>query len=59
MTYAAPVQGIAIQPVESLSDPVPAWACSMEATERYLGSRQRVAHAVNDTLATEPDTAPG
>jgi hypothetical protein len=32
---------------------------SVETTERYLGSRQRVAHAVNDTLATEPDTAPG
>jgi site-specific recombinase XerD len=32
---------------------------SVETTERYLGSRQRIAHAVNDKLGIEPDAAPG
>ena len=32
---------------------------SVETTERYLGSRQRIAHAVNDKLRIEPDTEPG
>ena len=27
----------------------------METTERYLGSRQRIVHAVNDKLGIEPD----
>ena len=27
---------------------------SVETTERYLGSRQRIVHAVNDKLAIEP-----
>jgi site-specific recombinase XerD len=31
---------------------------SVETTERYLGSRQRIVHAVNDKLGIEPD-APG
>jgi site-specific recombinase XerD len=32
---------------------------SVETTERYLGSRQRIMHAVNDKLGIEPDAAPG
>jgi site-specific recombinase XerD len=32
---------------------------SVETTERYLGSRQRIVHAVNDSLGIEPDAAPG
>ena len=28
---------------------------SVEPTERYLGSRQRIVHAVNDKLGIEPD----
>jgi len=32
---------------------------SVETTERYLGSRQRIVHAVNDKLGIEPDAAPG
>jgi len=32
---------------------------SVETTERYLGSRQRIGHAVNDKLGIEPDAAPG
>jgi site-specific recombinase XerD len=32
---------------------------SVETTERYLGSRQRIVHAVNDKLGIEPDVAPG
>jgi hypothetical protein len=31
----------------------------VETTERYLGSRQRIVHAVNDKLGIEPDVAPG
>ena len=31
---------------------------SVETTERYLGSRQRIMHAVNDKLGIEPDAAP-
>ena len=30
-----------------------------ETTERYLGSRQRIVHAVNDKLGIEPDAPPG
>lgn len=30
----------------------------METAERYLGSRQRIAHAVNDKLGIEPDAKP-
>jgi len=30
---------------------------SVETTERYLGSRQRIAHAVNDKLGIEPGSA--
>ena len=60
MTCAAPVPGSAIQPVESLSR---FSSClghrSVETTERYLGSRQRIVHAVNDKLGIEPDAAPG
>jgi integrase len=33
--------------------------CSVETTERYLGARQRIVHAVNDKLGIEPDAAPG
>jgi hypothetical protein len=29
------------------------WFC------KFLGSRQRIMHAVNDTLGIEPDAAPG
>jgi site-specific recombinase XerD len=32
---------------------------SVETTEKYLGSRQRIVHAVNDKLGIEPDAAPG
>jgi len=32
---------------------------SVETTERYLGSRQRIMHAVNDKMGIEPDAAPG
>ena len=32
---------------------------SVETTERYLGSRQRILHAVNDKLGIEPDAPPG
>jgi len=32
---------------------------SVETTERYLGSRQRIVHAVNDNLGIEPDRGPG
>jgi hypothetical protein len=32
---------------------------SVETTERYLGSRQRIVHAVNDKLGIEPDAGPG
>jgi site-specific recombinase XerD len=32
---------------------------SVETTERYLGSRQRIVRAVNDKLGIEPDAAPG
>jgi integrase len=32
---------------------------SVETTERYLGSRQRIMHAVNDKLGIEPDAPPG
>ena len=32
---------------------------SVETTERYLGSRQRIVHAVNDKLGIEPDAPPG
>jgi site-specific recombinase XerD len=32
---------------------------SVETTERYLGSRQRIVHAVNDKLGIEPEDAPG
>jgi integrase len=32
---------------------------SVETTERYLGSRQRIMHAVNDKLGIEPGAAPG
>jgi site-specific recombinase XerD len=32
---------------------------SVETTERYLGSRQRIAHAVNDNLGIEPNCGPG
>jgi site-specific recombinase XerD len=32
---------------------------SVETTERYLGSRQRIMHAVNDKLGIEPGGAPG
>jgi site-specific recombinase XerD len=32
---------------------------SVETTERYLGSRQRIVHAVNDKLGIEPEAAPG
>ena len=31
---------------------------SVETTERYLGSRQRIVHAVNDKLGIEPDAPP-
>ena len=32
---------------------------SVETTERYLGSRQRIVHALNDKLGIEPDAPPG
>ena len=32
---------------------------SVETTERYLGSRQRIMHAVNDKLGIEPDARAG
>jgi site-specific recombinase XerD len=32
---------------------------SVETTERYLGSRQRIVHAVNDKLGIEPDATTG
>ena len=32
---------------------------SVETTERYLGSRQRIVHAVNDKLGIEPDAPAG
>jgi hypothetical protein len=32
---------------------------SVETTERYLGSRQRIVHAVNDKMGIEPDAPPG
>jgi site-specific recombinase XerD len=32
---------------------------SVETTERYLGSRQRIVHAVNDKLGIEPGAPPG
>jgi hypothetical protein len=32
---------------------------SVETTERYLGSRQRIVHAVKDKLGIEPDATPG
>jgi integrase len=32
---------------------------SVETTERYLGSRQRIMHAVNDKMGIEPEAAPG
>lgn len=32
---------------------------SVETTERYLGSRQRIIHAVNDKMGIEPEAAPG
>ena len=32
---------------------------SVETTERYLGSRQRLVHAVNDKLGIEPDISLG
>ena len=32
---------------------------TVETTERYLGSRQRIVHAVNDKLGIEPDAPPG
>jgi site-specific recombinase XerD len=32
---------------------------SVETTERYLGSRQRIVHAVNDKLGIEPNIASG
>jgi site-specific recombinase XerD len=32
---------------------------SVETTERYLGSRQRIMHAVNDKMGIEPDAPPG
>ncbi|MGC2403039.1 MAG: tyrosine-type recombinase/integrase [Acidobacteriaceae bacterium] len=32
---------------------------SVETTERYLGSRQRIVHAVNDEMGLEPDASPG
>ena len=32
---------------------------SVETTERYLGSRQRIVHAVNDKLDIEPDAGTG
>jgi site-specific recombinase XerD len=32
---------------------------SVETTERYLGSRQRIVHAVNDKLGIEPEAPPG
>ena len=32
---------------------------SVETTERYLGSRQRIMHAVNDKMGIEPDASPG
>jgi integrase len=32
---------------------------SAETTERYLSSRQRIMHAVNDKLGIEPDAGPG
>jgi integrase len=32
---------------------------SVETTERYLGSRQRIMHAVNGKLGIEPDVASG
>jgi integrase len=32
---------------------------SVETTERYLGSRQRIVHAVNDKLGIEPYAGPG
>jgi hypothetical protein len=33
--------------------------CSEETTERYLGSRQRIMHGVNDKMGIEPEAAPG
>jgi hypothetical protein len=32
---------------------------SVETTERYLGSRQRIVHVVNDKLGISPDRDPG
>jgi len=32
---------------------------SVETTERYLGSREWIVHAVNDELGIEPEAAPG
>ncbi len=32
---------------------------SVETTESYLGSRQRIVQAVNDKLGIEPDAGPG
>jgi site-specific recombinase XerD len=32
---------------------------SVETTERYLGSRQRIVHAVNDKMGIEPEAALG
>jgi integrase len=32
---------------------------SVETTERYLGSRQRIVHAVNDKLGIEPNVGSG
>jgi integrase len=32
---------------------------TVETTERYLGSWQRIVHAVNDKMGLEPDAGPG
>jgi hypothetical protein len=59
-TFAALVRGFATQPVGSLSKSSFCLGIArVETTERYLGSRQRISHAVNDKLGIEPDAPSG
>jgi hypothetical protein len=55
MTSAVPVPGYAIPLEANLNIQFLLGHRSVETTERYLGSRQRLVHAVNDRLGIEPE----
>ena len=58
--FAVPVHGFVTQPGGELEQiQFLLGHRSVETTERYLGSRQRLVHAVNDKLGIEPDISLG